>query len=67
MSAAVADIISEHIAGHDAARKALAAIDGGSSHPDALHAALMAIWAAHGSPGLAGAHRAIQKRLERVP
>jgi hypothetical protein len=66
MSAALADTVAAHIEGSLAADLVLDDIRRGTSHPDALHVALMQVSTTLGVSGLVGAHRRLAKVLERV-
>lgn len=65
-AASLADQVDANLAGQAEARLALARVQQDVAHPDAFHVSAMKVWATHGSAGLLGWHRTVQKALERV-
>lgn len=63
--ATIADAVAASIAGQRAAGLALDAIARGTSHPDQLHVVMIDVRRRFGEAGLVGAHRRLQKALER--
>ena len=60
------DEVAANIAGTAEADRTLGLIQHGIAHPDALHVAALKVWSDHGSQGLLGLHRRLQKALERT-